>query len=283
LTDARKEYALVIQPWIKAHVRAGRLSAADGWAVAEIEALESEARGFYMTNANLAARIGVSADRASKLITSLNRRGFISVELVRKGKEKTERRIRINAAARVDISAPLGENAGCTLGENAECPTAKTPTKGLKEELQTKESKEGGDSAARAAKPPTSPEPVKRISSRKQSVAHMVAQGVDEQHAEDWITTRNDKWVLAEDWEKLCDAATEAGITPAEAVHIAAAREWFEFNADWYAEAEKSGLQRGGAQPAAATQAQSDVGDWLGFFSAPAAIAAYSPWGDAYV
>jgi hypothetical protein len=283
LTDARKEYALVIQPWIKAHVRAGRLSAADGWAVAEIEALESAARGFYMTNANLAERLGVSADRASKLITSLNRRGFISVELVRKGKEKTERRIRINAAARVDNSAPLGENAVRPLGENAECPTAKTPTKGLKEELQTKESKEGGDSAARAAKPPTSPEPVKRISSRKQSVALMVAQGVDEQHAEDWITTRNGKWVLEEDWEKLCDEAERAGITSAEAVHIAAAREWFEFNADWCAEAEKGGLQRGGAQPAATTPAKSDGDDWMSFFSSAAAPTAYTAWGGAHV
>jgi len=81
---------------------------------------------------------------------------------------------------------------------------------------------------AKAAAPP------KRVSKREQSIAFLVSQGVDEQHAADWMTARNGKEVTATVWETVQREAEKVGMTPAQAVQYAAGASWQGFKADWF-------------------------------------------------
>lgn len=76
--------------------------------------------------------------------------------------------------------------------------------------------------------------PSKRVSKREQSIAFLVSQGVDEQHAADWMTARNGKAVTATVWETVQREAAKVGMTPAQAVQYAAGASWQGFKADWF-------------------------------------------------
>lgn len=83
-------------------------------------------------------------------------------------------------------------------------------------------------------------------------VADLVAEGVEQQHAEDWLTVRKAKRapLTRAAWNDLKAEAKKAGIAPAEAVRIAAASSWQGFKATWYA---KLGQEGSAARGPAAT------------------------------
>lgn len=61
----------------------------------EIESLDDEERGCYASNAHFAEFFALSKSRVSEVISSIERKGLISVELFRNGKQVVSRSIRI--------------------------------------------------------------------------------------------------------------------------------------------------------------------------------------------
>lgn len=64
----------------------------------------------------------------------------------------------------------------------------------------------------------------------------LVAEGVDAQHAKDWLIVRKDKGakkLTLTAWDAVKSEAEKAGMTPAQAVKTAAERTWQGFRASW--------------------------------------------------
>lgn len=106
-----------------------------GWTekmlLVEIESLDKE-QGCYAKNDHFAAFFGLSKDRISKLITSLNRKGYIEVKLIYKeGTKAIEKRIirvvknRFYGIGENAVTSScnhlegVGENTDTPIGENA--------------------------------------------------------------------------------------------------------------------------------------------------------------------
>lgn len=73
----------------------------------------------------------------------------------------------------------------------------------------------------------------------------LVADGVERQHAKDWLKVRRAKRapLTPTAWDDIKSEAAKAGITPAEAVRVSATNSWQGFRASWL---EKSGNPRAG-------------------------------------
>lgn len=94
----------------------------------------------------------------------------------------------------------------------------------------------GGLSPATAAPlPPPKPKPERPKAGKPLSVADLVSEGADPQHAADWMAVRARKKapLTATAWEAVKREARAAGIKPAEAVKVCAERGWQGFNASW--------------------------------------------------
>ncbi|WP_287952113.1 hypothetical protein [Diaphorobacter sp.] len=91
-----------------------------------------------------------------------------------------------------------------------------------------------------------------RKSPKTLGVSDLVAEGVEQQHAEDWLTVRKAKRapLTRAAWDDLKAEATKAGITPADAVKVSATNSWQGFKATWYA---KLGQEGSAARGPAAT------------------------------
>lgn len=104
-----------------------------GWSekllLVEIDSLDGD-QGCFASNEYLANFFGLSKDRISKMVTSLKKKGYISVQLIyREGTREIEKRI-IRIAKRPigeNTDTPrqkhregLGENTDTPIGENAE-------------------------------------------------------------------------------------------------------------------------------------------------------------------
>lgn len=72
------------------------------------------------------------------------------------------------------------------------------------------------------------PEPLKTAGVKKNTVtiADLVAEGVNEDHARDWLTVRGKKALTPSAWKRLKSNAADCNGTPAEAVQICAERGW---------------------------------------------------------
>lgn len=85
------------------------------------------------------------------------------------------------------------------------------------------------------------PNGIRTVSTRKSSktlcVSDLVAEGVAQQHAEDWLTVRKAKRapLTRAAWIDMKTEAAKAAISPAEAVRIAASSSWQGFKASWLA------------------------------------------------
>ena len=90
---------------------------------------------------------------------------------------------------------------------------------------------------------PTGSPARKRASARAMAADDLVAQGVDRQHADDWLAVRKAKGtpLTHTAWDQTVAEAQKAGVSSAEAVRIAAANGWAGFRASW--------LQRQDAPP----------------------------------
>lgn len=75
----------------------------------------------------------------------------------------------------------------------------------------------------------------KRKSTKTLNVSDLVAEGVEQQHAEDWLTVRKAKRapLTRAAWDDVKAEAVKAAIAPAEAVRIAAPSSWQGFKASW--------------------------------------------------
>lgn len=80
------------------------------------------------------------------------------------------------------------------------------------------------------------------------SVSDMEAEGVNPQHAADWLVVRKtkDSPLTPTAWEQTKAEAVKAGLTIGAAIQIAAANGWAGFKASWLAQAE---LPRGQSPP----------------------------------
>lgn len=75
----------------------------------------------------------------------------------------------------------------------------------------------------------------KEVMHRNLSIEDLIAEGVNRQHAEDWLQVRRAKRapLTVTAWVAVKAEANKAGLSPAEAVRIAATRSWQGFNAAW--------------------------------------------------
>lgn len=90
------------------------------------------------------------------------------------------------------------------------------------------------------------PNGISTVSTRKSTktltVSDLVAEGVEQQHAEDWLTVRKAKRapLTRAAWNDVKAEAAQAAIAPAEAVRIAASSSWQGFKASWLASAKNA-------------------------------------------
>ncbi|GBH24538.1 hypothetical protein BvRS1_15870 [Burkholderia vietnamiensis] len=225
--------------WIPADLWLDRsLSVIDKVMLVEIDSLESPDRGCYASNKRFAEFFDLSVSRVSEVIKALERRGHIRVEYIREGKQVVERRIWMVPRHPVEVDGGIRETEGGVFGKHGE-PYSEN-RKGDSENTKEREPREkyiGENQKDMADKPPSDPPSgpkQKRITKREQSIAFLVSQGVDEQHAADWMTARNGKEVTATVWETVQREAEKVGMTPAQAVQYAAGASWQGFKADWF-------------------------------------------------
>ena len=78
---------------------------------------------------------------------------------------------------------------------------------------------------------------------RALGVRELVAEGVERQHALDWLKVRKEKKapLTPTAWDDVKDEAKKAGLTPAEAVKVSATNSWQGFKAKWYARLQQEG------------------------------------------
>lgn len=79
------------------------------------------------------------------------------------------------------------------------------------------------------------------------SVPDLVSEGVDERHAIDWMRVRKDKGAKSltqTAWLLVKTEAAKLGMSPAQAVEMAAANSWRGFHADWVKPANSTGPAR---------------------------------------
>ena len=83
--------------------------------------------------------------------------------------------------------------------------------------------------------PPKEPDPPAKPARKNLGIKDLVDQGVDRQHAEDWLAVRRAKGapLTQTAWKGVLSEAEKAGITAAKAVEIAALNGWRGFKADW--------------------------------------------------
>ena len=76
------------------------------------------------------------------------------------------------------------------------------------------------------------------------SISDLVAEGVDERHAIDWMMVRKDKGAKSltqTAWLAVKTEAAKIGLTPAQAVEMSASNSWRGFNASWVANQKQTG------------------------------------------
>ncbi|NIC05236.1 helix-turn-helix domain-containing protein [Billgrantia bachuensis] len=80
--------------WIPAHIWLNRdLSLQEKVMLIEIDSLQHPEKGCFKSNKNLAEFFDLSPNRVSEIISSLKKKGWVSVEQIREGKQIVERRI----------------------------------------------------------------------------------------------------------------------------------------------------------------------------------------------
>jgi len=89
-------------------------------------------------------------------------------------------------------------------------------------------------SVAQPAPPGTQGKTKRKRASGTLGVDFLVSEGVDREHARDWLIARKSKPLTETAWKGTKRAAEKAGISPALAVEICATKGWQGFKADYY-------------------------------------------------
>ena len=92
------------------------------------------------------------------------------------------------------------------------------------------------------------------------SLPDLVAEGVDEQHATDWLVARKAKGLplTPTAWAETKAEAVKAGMTPGEAIKTAAGNGWGGFKASWLHE-----QGRAGPAPSAHERKAAEAAKWI--------------------
>ena len=154
----------------------------------------------------------------------LAEKGLIEVE-IRPG-HSTIYHVAVAAARLIPRSSCEGQQMRSTPADAALTPAANAPnprssrTQNRKEHSRNRQEPPKKDSGAR----------------HELGVDDLIAEGVERQHAEDWLQVRRAKRapLTFTAWADVKAEAAKAGITSAEAVRIAAARSWQGFKAAWW-------------------------------------------------
>src|SRR5690349_847920 len=95
------------------------LSAIERFFLVEIESLSTDVvRGCYAGNRHFAERFDLSLSRSSEIVSSLEGRGYVSVTLIRSGKQVVERRIFLTRKS-LDLWVPTpSENTANPFGKH---------------------------------------------------------------------------------------------------------------------------------------------------------------------
>ena len=194
----------------------------------EIDSLDSSERGCYASNNHFAKFFSLSPSRVSEIINGLARRGLISIELIRSGRQIVERRIR--------VAEVFGKPN--TYSENTENPIRKTEG-GYSEKAKGRDTNMSNTSEKEqqvAAGAPTVSAPKKPA--KFDGRAELIALGVDEQVADDWLKIRKAKRLplTATALEGVKREAGKAGTSLAEALRVCCERGWGGFKAEWLAD-----------------------------------------------
>lgn len=127
------------------------------------------------------------------------------------------------------------EKLVATAGTGATPREDATPRTGARDGSHGRE-KTAGTGATQYVKKQPSVDVKKKVRQRHElGVDDLIAEGVERQHAEDWLQVRRTKRapLTATAWDDVKAEAGRAGITAAEAVRVAAARSWQGFKASW--------------------------------------------------
>lgn len=110
--------------WIPSELWLNReLSITEKVMFVEISSLQSDDRGCYASNAHFAEFFNLSISRVSEIISGLSRKGLITIEQIREGKQIIERRIWVSEES--DCADTPSEKAMNPFGKGDEPPSEK--------------------------------------------------------------------------------------------------------------------------------------------------------------
>lgn len=146
--------------------------------------------------------------------------------------------------------------------------------------------------------PPKPPRKRRGVADATVSVEQLIAEGVGEQHAKDWLTVRKAKTLplTLTAWEDVKAEAAKAGLTLDQAIHTACIKSWGGFMAKWLAKEaaaeaaagvgagqwweSKTGLTERGQQLGLEVPADEHPNAWLRFKAQVWVLAGDGPWWD---
>ena len=186
---------------------------------------DDQGGNLFPSIAKVAERIRCSESQARRVLHRLIDGGWLGViGNSNGGPPGATRRYVLNVEKLVATAG-----VGATPREDA------TPRTGARDGLHRCEKTTGTDATQYVKKQP-SVDVKKKVRQRHElGIDELIAEGVDRQHAEDWLQVRRTKRapLTATAWADVKAEAERAGITPAEAVRIAAASSWRGFKASW--------------------------------------------------
>ncbi|HSD17222.1 MAG TPA: helix-turn-helix domain-containing protein [Thermomonas sp.] len=188
-----------------------------------------DGRNLFPSIATVAKRIRTSESQARRVLRKLETGGWLEV-IGNKfgGAPGSTRRYRLSVAR-------LGDSSTARMDATPQKETAGTDAR---DGLHGCE-KTGGTDASQDVKehPSISINQKKRSRASQQEISadDLIAEGVDSQHAQDWLKVRSRKRapLTVTAWNDTKAEARKAGITAAEAVRIAASLSWQGFRASW--------------------------------------------------
>lgn len=111
-------------------VENGKIKNTEGYAMIVISLLSDNDKGLCIaSNKLMAKKLGVSTDRASKLINTLNKKSLITMTTYPKGKSISINDKNYNIYRTVSVNKGIGKNTDRGIGKNTDTPSVKITTK----------------------------------------------------------------------------------------------------------------------------------------------------------
>lgn len=145
-----------------------------------------------------------------------------------------------------DVTLPQRDGDGAVTAQEVEGEVEKEKVKNTVAAKAAKPRKRGNVSAPEGEQPGQPPAPPEPADAPPLTVKALVGEGIERQHAADWIKVRRAKRLPLTQtaWDGVKAEAAKAGLTPAEVVHITSVEGWAGFKAKWL---EEGKVTKGGA------------------------------------